>query len=89
LTALSVGTGPAESAMRSMEKIPHRGDIQVRPSYRGAGSCGCQKSVERFQALVAVAVDVSSSSGVEDASSGGHTTPVGRDLNVTSLRPGA
>ena len=36
LTALSVRPGPAESAMGPIEKIPHRGDIQVRPSYRGA-----------------------------------------------------
>jgi hypothetical protein len=34
-------------------------------------------------------VDLSSSSRIEDASSGGHATPAGRDLNVTSLRPGA
>jgi hypothetical protein len=32
-----------------------------------------------FRALVAVAVDPSSSSGVEDASSGGHATPAGRE----------
>jgi hypothetical protein len=36
LTALSVGPGPAESAMGPMGEIPHRGEIQVRPSCRGA-----------------------------------------------------
>jgi hypothetical protein len=33
--------------------------------------------------------ELSGSSGVEDASLGRHATPVGHDLNVTSLRPGA
>jgi len=32
-------------------------------------------SAERLQALVAIAVDLSSSSGVENASSGGHVAP--------------
>jgi hypothetical protein len=82
--------GPAESAMGPMEKMLHRGDIQVRPSHRGTPGwiLRRQESAEPFQALVAVAVDLSSSSGVEDASSGRHATPVGRDLDVTSLRPG-
>jgi hypothetical protein len=31
-----VGPGPAESAMGPIKKMPHRGDIQVRPPYRGA-----------------------------------------------------
>jgi hypothetical protein len=35
----------------------------------------CQISVEQLQALVAVAVDLSSSSEVENASSGGHVAP--------------
>jgi hypothetical protein len=40
--------------MEKMEKMPHRGAIQVRPysAERRARSC-CQASVERFQALVA------------------------------------
>jgi hypothetical protein len=90
LTALSAGPGPAESAMGPMEKMPHRGEIQVRPSYRGApGWILChQESAERFQALAAAAVDLSSFSGVKDASLGRHATPAGYDLNVTSLRPG-
>jgi hypothetical protein len=70
-----------------MEKMSHRGE--VRPHTGALGSIlRCQESAERFQALVIVAVNLSSSSGVEDASLGRHVTPVGRDLNVTSLRPG-
>jgi hypothetical protein len=90
LTALSVRPGPAESVVGPMEKTPHRGDIQVRPSYRGAPGwiLRCQESAERFQAPLAVAVNLSSSSRVKDASSGRHAMPVGRDLDVTSLQPG-
>jgi hypothetical protein len=53
-----------------MEKMPYRGDIQVRPhtAVRRAGSCAVRNPPNDFK-LVAVVVDLSSSSGVEDASS--------------------
>jgi hypothetical protein len=43
--------------MGPMEKITHRGDIQVRPHTAAPGwILRCQEPTERFQALVAVAV---------------------------------
>jgi hypothetical protein len=47
---------------------------------RQGGSRGYQESAERFQALIAIAVDLSSSSKIKDASSGRHVTPAGCDL---------
>ena len=61
LTALSVGPGPAESAIGANGEMTHRGEIQVWPFVPWYAALD-QESVERFQALVAVAVDPSGSS---------------------------
>ena len=74
-----------------MEKMLHRGSVQVRLhiAERRARSClFYQASAEQYQAPVAVAVDLSSPGRVGSASSGGHNAR-GRDLNVTLPRPGA
>ena len=55
-------SGGHGSAREPMEKMPHRGSVQDRPH---CGALG-------YQPLIAVAVDLSSSSGVENGSSGGH-----------------
>jgi hypothetical protein len=77
LTALSVGPGPAESAIGLMEKIPHRDDIQVRPyiTIRRAGFYAVRNAPSDFK-LITSAAGLSSSNGVEDASSGRYLTPV-------------
>ena len=53
MTALSAGLGAAESAMGPMEKMPHRGDIQVRPhtAVRRAGSCAVRNPPKDFKLL--------------------------------------
>src|SRR3954454_1095307 len=67
-----------------MEKIPHHGDIQVRPhtAVRRARSYAVKNPPNDFK-LVAAAVDLSSSNGIEDASSGRHATPGGDVISMS------
>ena len=84
-----MGPSPVESAMKPMKKMPyHHGNISIRPHtvVRRAEFWTVRNLPNDFKVLIAVAVDLSSSNGVEDASSGRHTRLVGRNLNITLLR---